>query len=158
MEEADSPIKSSPKNVIKFQKKNRTTVLPSPFTLNQVPSFFPQSPPLALISLRFGLFLSSIPFSKKKPKLFISLFIDESGGGKKMYDVSYQYFKEVVKEDPTYKDLPADFIEALHDGTWITITGVASLMASGFITPNRQQIVEIIQHSIDGILEINKQK
>lgn len=79
-------------------------------------------------------------------------------GGKKMYDVSYQYFKEVVKEDPTYKDLPADFIEALHDGTWITITGVASLMASGFITPNRQQIVEIIQHSIDGILEINKQK
>lgn len=102
--------------------------------------------------------INYIDFSQKKPKLFISLFIDESGGGKKMYDVSYQYFKEVVKEDPTYKDLPADFIEALHDGTWITITGVASLMASGFITPNRQQIVEIIQHSIDGILEINKQK
>ena len=102
--------------------------------------------------------INYIDLSHKKPPLFISLFIDESGGVKKMYDVSYQYFKEVVKEDPTYKDLPADFIEALHDGTWITITGVASLMASGFITPNRQQIVEIIQHSIDGILEINKQK
>lgn len=102
--------------------------------------------------------INYIDFSQKKPKLFISLFIDESGGGKKMYDASYAYFKEVIKEDPTYKDLSDDFIEALHDGTWITITGVASLMSSGFINPNRQQIVEIIQHSIDGILEVKKTK
>lgn len=100
--------------------------------------------------------INYIDFSQKKPKLFISLFVDEYGGGKQMYETSFEYFKEAIMSDPTYSDLSEADVSALHDGTWITITGVASLMISGILQPNRQQIVEIIQHTIEGIIAIRK--
>src|SRR5699024_4075093 len=36
--------------------------------------------------------INYIDFSQKKPKLFISLFVDEYGGGKQMYETSYEHF------------------------------------------------------------------
>ena len=100
--------------------------------------------------------INYIDFSQKKPKLFISLFVDEYGGGKQMYETSYEHFKTAIREDTSYNDLTEEDISALHDGTWITITGVASLMTSGILQPSRQQIIEIIQHAIEGIILVRK--
>lgn len=98
--------------------------------------------------------INYIDFSQKKPKLFISLFVDENGGGKMMYDASHAYFNKIIKQDAQYAQMSDDYLQALHDGTWITITGMASLMASGIMHPSRQQIIEIIQHTIDSIMTL----
>lgn len=96
--------------------------------------------------------LNYINFAQENRNLYVALFVDEYGGGKMMHQVSYDYFKEIVKNDPTYEDLSDEYIKALHDGTWITVTGIASLMSSGIIKPTENQIVDLIQQSINSIL------
>lgn len=95
-----------------------------------------------------------IKFAQENRNLYVALFVDEYGGGKMMHKFSYDYFKKVVQEDPEYANLSEEYVEALHDGTWITVTGIASLMSSGIISPTQDQIAALIQQSIDGILEI----
>ncbi len=99
--------------------------------------------------------INYIDFAQKNPKLFMALFVDEYGGGKLMYNFSYRHFSEIIKGQE-YENLPEDYLAALHDGVWIAVTGVAALMASGIIEPTRQQIVGIVQQTIDSILSIKE--
>ncbi|EPI00677.1 MULTISPECIES: TetR/AcrR family transcriptional regulator [unclassified Enterococcus] len=98
--------------------------------------------------------LNYIYFAQKHHSLYMALFIDEHGDGQKMHDFSYNYFKEIVKEDEHYSHLSEQYIDALHTGTWIVVTGLASLMSSNIMHPTEEQIINLIRQSIDMILKL----
>lgn len=100
--------------------------------------------------------LNYINFAQENRNLYVALFVDEYGGGKMMHEFSYEYFKNMVSNCPEYADLSDEYIKALHDGTWITVTGIASLMSSGIIHPSQEQIAELIQSAVDGILKMDE--
>jgi hypothetical protein len=102
--------------------------------------------------------INYIDLSQKNPKLFIALFIDNYGGGKLMYKQSYDHFCQTIHEHPEYADLSEEHLKALHTGIWISVTGVAALMSSGVIEPTRQQIITVVQQTIDSILAIEAKK
>lgn len=97
--------------------------------------------------------LNYINFAKKQQNLYTAFFVEEYVGGQKMYDFSSDYFHKLVKENPTYSSLPKETVDALHNGTWIVVTGIATLMTSGIINPTQDEIVKIIQRTIDRIIE-----
>jgi len=65
------------------------------------------------------------------------------------------FFKETLLQEKEYQNLSEEYIEALFHGTWITITGLATLMLSKVIVPSRQQTISIIENSVNAILESN---
>ncbi len=99
--------------------------------------------------------INYIDFAQKNPRLFMAMYLDEKGGGKAMYDLSYRFFKETLLQEKEYQNLSEEYIEALFHGTWITITGLATLMLSKVIVPSRQQTISIIENSVNAILESN---
>ncbi|MDN6723133.1 MAG: TetR/AcrR family transcriptional regulator, partial [Tetragenococcus halophilus] len=99
--------------------------------------------------------INYIDFAQKNPRLFMAMYLDEKGGGKAMYDLSYHFIKETLLQEKEYQNLSEEYIEALFHGTWITITGLATLMLSKVIVPSRQQTITIIENSVNAILESN---
>ncbi|MFV0558029.1 MAG: TetR/AcrR family transcriptional regulator [Enterococcus sp.] len=99
--------------------------------------------------------INFVKFAQENRNLYVALFVDEYGGGELMHNFSYEYFKQIVTDDERYKELTEEYIEALHDGTWITVTGIASLMASGIIQPTDEQIAKLIQQTIDVVLQMS---
>ena len=99
--------------------------------------------------------LNYIYFAKKHHSLYMALYIDEHGDGKKIHDFSYNYFREIVKEDERYNQLSDDYIDALHTGTWVAVTGLASLMSSNIMHPTEEQIIALIKRTIDSILALD---
>lgn len=97
--------------------------------------------------------LNYIRFAQEQHNLYIALFIDDYGGGKLMHDFSSIYFKSLIKSEEKYADLSEDAINALHNGAWIVVTGLASLMSAGIITPTDDQIIKIINETIEGVIE-----
>ena len=97
--------------------------------------------------------LNYIHFAQEKHNLYIALFVDDYGGGKLMHDFSSDYFKKLIKSEPKYADLSEEAITALHNGAWIVVTGIASLMSAGIITPTEEQIIKVIEETITGILD-----
>jgi AcrR family transcriptional regulator len=97
--------------------------------------------------------LNYIHFAQEKHNLYIALFVDDYGGGKLMHSFSSDYFKKLIKAEPKYSSLSEAEITALHDGTWIVVTGIASLASAGIITPTDEQIVKVIKETIANILE-----
>ncbi len=98
--------------------------------------------------------LNYIHFANREKKLYSSLYLEEYGGGREMQNFSYNYFMDVVKEDPKYMDLLGDKLVSLHNGTWIIATGIAALMSSNIIHPTDTQIEKMIQDSINAILSL----
>ncbi|WP_429968514.1 TetR/AcrR family transcriptional regulator [Enterococcus sp. DIV2371] len=98
--------------------------------------------------------LNYIHFANREKKLYSSLYLEEYGGGREMQNFSYNYFMDVVKEDPKYMDLPNDKLVSLLNGTWIIATGIAALMSSNIIHPTDIQIEKMIQDSINAILSL----
>lgn len=70
-----------------------------------------------------------------------------------MHDFSYNYFHQLIVEHPKYKNLSEKRINALHVGTWICVTGIATLMSSGIIEPTQDEIVHLMNRTITNILE-----
>ncbi|MCF1685520.1 TetR/AcrR family transcriptional regulator [Tetragenococcus halophilus] len=99
--------------------------------------------------------INYIDFAQKNPRLFMAMYLDEKGGGKAMYDLSYRFIKDTLLQEKEYQNLSEEYIEALFHGTWITITGLATLMLSKVIVPSRQQTITIIENSVNAILESN---
>lgn len=99
--------------------------------------------------------INYIDFAQNNPRLFMAMYLDEKGGGKVMYDLSYRFIKDTILQEKDYQNLSEEYIEALFHGTWITITGLATLMLSKVIVPSRQQTIAIIENSVNAILESN---
>jgi AcrR family transcriptional regulator len=97
--------------------------------------------------------LNYIHFAKKETKMYRALFLENYGGGHDMQQFVYNYYLSVAHKTEKYRELADDVIMRLHMGTWITATGMASLMLSGIIAPTDEQIVEIMQQRISDIIE-----
>jgi AcrR family transcriptional regulator len=97
--------------------------------------------------------LNYIHFAANESKLFRALYLEEYGGGQKMQEFSYDYFTEAVKADEQYANLSDVQINSLHMGTWVVATGIAALMTSGIIHPSDEQIEQLMEDSIDTILQ-----
>ncbi|KAF1297456.1 TetR family transcriptional regulator [Enterococcus sp. JM4C] len=100
--------------------------------------------------------LNYIDFAKKDHNLYLALFVDEEGGGKKMHDFSFNYFSSLIENDPQYANLTQEQIEMLHTGTWVVVTGLASLSSSGSINPTQEQIVSLIKRTVNNIVEMRE--
>lgn len=99
-----------------------------------------------------NLALNYIHFAERENQLYRSLYLEDSGGGKRMHEFSNEYFKNIVQNDSKYKDLSTEQIESLNMGCWIVATGIASLMSSSIIRPSDEQIITLIEDTIDSIL------
>ncbi|HIX69461.1 MAG TPA: TetR/AcrR family transcriptional regulator [Candidatus Enterococcus stercoravium] len=97
--------------------------------------------------------LNYIKFATKERRLYRAMYLEEYGGGQEMQEFSYHYFKDLVRSEEKFQNLPEDQVESLHTGTWIVATGIAALMSSGIISPSDDQIVRLIKETIDGILD-----
>ncbi|MGX7199716.1 TetR/AcrR family transcriptional regulator [Enterococcus nangangensis] len=97
--------------------------------------------------------LNYIYFAKHENKLYKALYLEDYGGGERMHSFSYTMFSQRARKDEHYANLPEDVINRLHTGTWITVTGLASLMSSNIIHPTQEQMIAIIQDSIGTILD-----
>lgn len=98
--------------------------------------------------------LNYINFAKKHHSLYMALYIDEHGDGKKMHDFSYNYFYEAAKKDEKYSHLSDEYLDALHTGTWVVVTGLASLMSSNIMQPTEEQVISLISRTIDSVLSL----
>ena len=97
--------------------------------------------------------INYINFARENRNLYVSLYVDEYGGGELMHQFSYDYFKNLVKRDPAYSHLNEDQIALLHESTWITVSGIASLMSSGIINPTEEEIIKLIKRAIESTLD-----
>ncbi|EOL41870.1 TetR family transcriptional regulator [Enterococcus phoeniculicola] len=100
--------------------------------------------------------LNYINFAKQHHNLYLALYVDEEGGGKKMHDFSFNYFSTLIENDPQYEGLSREQIQTLHTGTWVVVTGLASLASSGSINPTQEQIISLIQRTINNIIAVNE--
>lgn len=97
--------------------------------------------------------LSYIYFATHESELFKCLFVEDYGGGERMYSFSNNTFTERARADETYARLTPFEMAQLHDATWITVTGLASLSCSTIIHPTEEQLITIIKDSIRAILK-----
>lgn len=100
--------------------------------------------------------INYINFARENHNLYVSLYVDEYGGGQLMHQFSYDYFKDLVKRNAAYAHLTEEQIALLHESTWITVSGIASLMSSGIINPTEEEIIKLIGQAIDSTLNMKE--
>ncbi|MDR0922715.1 MAG: TetR/AcrR family transcriptional regulator [Lactobacillales bacterium] len=99
--------------------------------------------------------LNYIKFAKNESRLYRALFLEDSGGGSRMNEFSYNYFSNLVRNHETYSHLSEEMIKSLLNGTWIVATGIANLAASGSIRPTEEQKIQLIKDSIQAVLGLD---
>lgn len=99
--------------------------------------------------------LNYIEFAQKNRNLYVALFVEENGGGKLVYDISYDHFKRSLENDEHYEGLTEETLKQLHDGLWIIVTGIASLKSAGIMDPDQATVIEIVERAVNNI--INKE-
>lgn len=100
----------------------------------------------------YDLVLNYVGFATKERRLYRAMYLEEYGGGQEMQEFSYNYYKNLVKTDPRFEDLTEEQIDSLHMGTWIVATGIAALMSSGIIQPTDEEIIRLVEDSMESIL------
>ena len=95
--------------------------------------------------------LNYIKFARRERKLYYALYLDSASDGPRMENFSHEFFKRQVALDPHYSNLSEEKIDSLHIGSWITATGIASLMSSGIIHPTDEEIILLIQDGVKSI-------
>ncbi|MDT2756453.1 TetR/AcrR family transcriptional regulator [Enterococcus asini] len=104
----------------------------------------------------YDLVLNYVGFATKERRLYRAMYLEEYGGGQEMQEFSYNYYKNLVKAEPRFKDLTDKQIDSLHMGTWIVATGIAALMSSGIIQPTEEEIIRLVEESMESILSMEE--
>ena len=97
--------------------------------------------------------LNYIDFATKENHLYRALFIVGHGGEPVLQGFSFDYFKNSVIKDTDYEKLPEKEIENLFVNLLVIASGVSSLMYSGVIAPNSQQITGILNEVLNAVQE-----
>ncbi|WP_071131790.1 TetR/AcrR family transcriptional regulator [Enterococcus timonensis] len=100
--------------------------------------------------------LNYIYFAMGENKLYKALYLEDYGGGERMHNFSYRMYTKRVSEDNKYQSLSKGQVDALHYGTWIIVTGLASLMSSHIIMPTEEQLISIIKDSYEALSKRDK--
>ncbi|GFH40933.1 TetR/AcrR family transcriptional regulator [Lactococcus insecticola] len=102
-----------------------------------------------------NLSLNYINFAQENPKLFRAIYLEKHGGeDNSINEFSYNIFRSLIKDTPSYANLPEQQINSLLTGTWIVSTGFANLIASDTINPSQSEIVSFLQDAIHDVLKM----
>ena len=102
--------------------------------------------------------LNYIEFASKETTLYKSLFIEEHNNEKSLNEFTYSLFTKKLEQDATLNALDEEKKQVLFSTTWIVATGFASLKAGGYINPTQDQVVNMMNSMIEGILNDEKEK
>ncbi|MGX7198457.1 TetR/AcrR family transcriptional regulator [Enterococcus nangangensis] len=89
--------------------------------------------------------LNYIHFAKREKKLYFALYLDSAADGNRMEEFSKKYFAKKIQEDAYYRDFDDEKLNSLRLGSWITATGIASLMSAGIIHPSDEEIIQFLE-------------
>ncbi|MDN6640045.1 MAG: TetR/AcrR family transcriptional regulator [Tetragenococcus sp.] len=92
-----------------------------------------------------------IVFATKEKKLYKALYLEENLGDQSIQKFSFDYFVNLVQQDPEYKDLPEDKLSALYTGFWIMVTGLAALTSANIMKPTDKEITLLLTETIKNL-------
>ena len=99
--------------------------------------------------------LNYINFACQNPKLFRTIYLEKHGeDNHSVNEFSYNIFRTLIKDDPTYSKLPETKINSLLTGTWVVSTGFANLIASNTIHPSQFEIISFLKDAINDVLKM----
>ena len=102
-----------------------------------------------------NLCLNYINFACQNPKLFRTIYLEKHGeDNHSVNEFSYNIFRTLIKDDPTYSKLPETKINSLLTGTWVVSTGFANLIASNTIHPSQFEIISFLKDAINDVLKM----
>lgn len=103
-----------------------------------------------------NLCLNYINFACESPKLFKTIYLEKHGDDNySINEFSYNIFRSIINDNPTYSQLSEKKINALLAGTWVVSTGFANLIASDTIKPSQFEIVSFLQDAIHDVLKMD---
>ncbi|MGO2763652.1 MAG: TetR/AcrR family transcriptional regulator [Pseudolactococcus laudensis] len=106
-----------------------------------------------------NLSLNYINFSCQNPKLFKTIYLEKHGeDNHSVNEFSYNIFRTLIQDDPTYSKLTEKQINALLTGTWVISTGFANLIASSTIHPSQFEIISFLKDAINDVLQMEISK
>ena len=102
-----------------------------------------------------NLSLNYINFACQNPKLFKTIYLEKHGeDNHSVNEFSYNIFRTLIQDDPTYSKLTEKQINALLTGTWVISTGFANLIASSTIHPSQFEIISFLKDAINDVLQM----
>ncbi|CCK20701.1 TetR/AcrR family transcriptional regulator [Lactococcus laudensis] len=106
-----------------------------------------------------NLSLNYINFACQNPKLFKTIYLEKHGeDNHSVNEFSYNIFRTLIQDDPTYSKLTEKQINALLTGTWVISTGFANLIASSTIHPSQFEIISFLKDAINDVLQMEISK
>jgi hypothetical protein len=106
-----------------------------------------------------NLCLNYINFACQNPKLFKTIYLEKHGeDSHSVNEFSYNIFRTLIQDDPTYSKLTETQINSLLTGTWVISTGFANLIASSTIHPSQFEIISFLKDAINDVLQMEISK
>lgn len=103
------------------------------------------------------LVINYIEFAAQQPTLYNSLFVQAHQQQELINEFSYSLFVEKLEESEQYQVLSETDQQVLFSSTWIVATGFASLSIAGHLHPTKEQVIQLLTHLTDSILNINSE-
>lgn len=97
--------------------------------------------------------LNYIDFATNEKKLYRALYLEDCGNGELMQETSYKWFKEIAVAQSNLEDLSDEQIRSIYLGFWIMTTGMASLTSAGIIEFVQEDVIDILEETLDSIVQ-----
>lgn len=95
--------------------------------------------------------LNYIKFATKEKQLYKALYLEENLEDSSIQKFSFDYFVNLVQQEPEYKDLPEDKLSALYTGFWIIVTGLAALTSANIMKPSDEEITTLLTEAVKNL-------
>ncbi len=95
-----------------------------------------------------------IEFANQEKQLYKALYLEGEVGIAEMKEYSYEYFIDTVIKDSEYESLDDERIKSIYTGFWIIVSGLAALTSSGIITPNKDEVIKLLEKSFATMKEM----
>ncbi len=92
--------------------------------------------------------LNYIEFAHKENNLYKSLFMENDFDGKKVHELSYEYFKNDRLNEGKYADFTEEKKRSVYTGFWIIVSGFAALTSSNIIDFSKEDTIDFLEKAI----------
>lgn len=92
--------------------------------------------------------LNYIEFAHKENNLYKSLFMENDFDGKKVHELSYEYFKNDRLNEGKYTDFTEEKKRSVYTGFWIIVSGFAALTSSNIIDFSKEDTIDFLEKAI----------
>lgn len=101
--------------------------------------------------------LNYIELAQNQKVLYRAIYMENHNEKDYLNKFSYELFEKNLEASGRFNQLTNQKKHELFTGIWIVATGLASLMSGGILTPERKEIVLLIEKAIDNILKDNNE-